>query len=149
VKGESRLIHCPPTERGVMVKVVHQVLAAQSDVAFVNLHGPFAAGGPFHDVDIAVYRDDVRAEEISPRAMELSSRAEAALSRQLEADPPPVDVRALNEAPLGFRYQALRGGRLLRSRNEPLRVEWVARTVGRYLDVKPLRDQALKEAMTA
>jgi hypothetical protein len=35
------------------------------------------------------------------------------------------------------------------SRDEPCRVEWAARTVARYLDLRPLRERALKEAMTA
>jgi hypothetical protein len=38
-----------------------------------------------------------------------------------------------------------RGGRLLISRDEPLRVEWFVQTVSRHLDLKPLRDQTLKE----
>jgi hypothetical protein len=33
------------------------------------------------------------------------------------------------------------------SRDERFRAEWVARVVARYLDLKPRRDRALKEAM--
>jgi hypothetical protein len=61
---------------------------------------------------------------------------------------PPVDVRVLNQAPFGFRYHVFRG-RLLFSRDEALRTHVVERTVSRYLDLKPLRQRALKEAMTA
>jgi hypothetical protein len=43
----------------------------------------------------------------------------------------------------------MRRGQLLISRDEALRVRWTVWTVSRYLDLKPLREQALKEAMTA
>ncbi len=39
-------------------------------------------------------------------------------------------------------------GRLLFSHDEALRTQWVARTVCRYLDLRPLQHRALKEAMT-
>jgi hypothetical protein len=59
-----------------------------------------------------------------------------------------VDVRVLNQAPLGFRYHAFRG-KLLFSQDEALRTQEVERTVSRYLDLRPLQRRALKEAMTA
>ncbi len=149
MKGERRLFRYAPADRDAVVRSLRSVLASRSDVRFAYLHGSFAAGGPFRDVDVAVYLDDPHGEAPGLRAMELSAAAEAALSQELETSPPPVDVRALNEAPLGFCYQALRGGRLLTSRDEAFRVEWVARVVGRYLDLKPLRERALKEAMEA
>lgn len=149
MKGEDCLLHCTPAERDAVLRALHQVLDAESDVVFAYLHGSFAGEGPFRDVDIAAYFDPVGTEGVSLRAIELSARAEAALARELDGAALPVDVRALNEAPLGFSYQALRGGRLLMSRDERFRIEWVARTVGWYLDLKPLRERALKEAMTA
>lgn len=147
MKGERRLLRYPPADRDAVERALRGVLESQPDVRFAYLHGSFAGGGPFRDVDVGVYLDDVDA--IGLHAMALGAEAEDALSRELEAAKPPVDVRALYEAPLRFCYQVLRGGRLLTSRDEAFRIDWVARVVGRYLDLKPLRERALKEAMKA
>ena len=149
MKGEGRLFHYAPARREAVVSIVRRILESQADVRFAYLHGSFVTDGPFRDVDVAVYLDEPHAEALGLRAMDLNAAAEAALSRELDTSPPPVDVRVLNEAPLGFCYQTLRGGHLLMSRNEPFRIEWVVQIVARYLDMKPLRDRALKEAMTA
>jgi hypothetical protein len=152
---EERLFHQSPAQRDSVMRALSRVLEAETDVLFAYLHGSFATGGPFHDVDVAVYLQprpspsDPRAQPSGLRAMTLSSHLERALAQDVEGEAPPVDVRVLNQAPLGFRYQALRGGHLLMTRDESRRVEWVARTVARYLDLKPLRERALKEAMTA
>ena len=58
-------------------------------------------------------------------------------------------MRALNAAPLGFGYQVLRTGKLLTNQDDALRTEWTATTISRYLDIKPLYEAALKEAMTS
>jgi hypothetical protein len=59
-----------------------------------------------------------------------------------------VDLRALNQAPLGFRFHVFQG-ELLFSRDETVRGPLVEETLWRYLDLKPLRWHALKEAMTS
>lgn len=163
VKGEDRLLHYSPGLRDAVVGRLCQALAMQPDLLFAYLHGSFAADGPFRDIDIAVYlasmslptSSETQRPSSEPerhpklRAMALGSQLEVALAEEVKTRIPTVDVRALNAAPLGFCYQVLRRGRLLVSRDEPMRIEWAARVVGRYLDLKPLRERALKEAMTA
>lgn len=148
MRPERRLFSYPATKRDCVVKTLQAVLEARLDVFFAYVHGSFVTDRPFHDVDVAVTFDDSSTEPLGLRALDLGAEAEDVLSRALEGDAPPVDVRALNQAPLGFSYQALRGGRLLTSRDERLRTEWFVRVVTRYLDTKPLRERALKEAMT-
>jgi len=155
VKVKDRLFQYPQARRDALVRTLRHTLEGAPDVLFAYLYGSFTTSGPFHDVDVAVYlrpepaSNDPIAQHVGLRATALSAQLEAALAQDLEGAAPPVDVRALNGAPLGFRYQALRGGHLLVSHDESFRVAWVARTVARYLDLKPLREQALKEAMTA
>jgi hypothetical protein len=60
-----------------------------------------------------------------------------------------VKVRAGGLVPLRFCYQVLRRGRLLVRRDESFGTEYVAQIVARYLDLKPMRDRALKQAMAA
>jgi predicted nucleotidyltransferase len=77
--------------------------------------------------------------------MDLAAELEGALPRELRL---PVDVRVLNNAPAGFQYHAYRG-QLLFSRDDELWGRLVEWAVWSYLDMKPLLERALKEAMTA
>jgi len=147
---EVRLFRASDLAREAVERALCSFLEAQQNVVFAYVHGSFARGEPFHDIDVAVlFEDDHMLDALSWRSVDLARDLEAAIAGEQEGLPPPVDVRALNEAPLGFRYQVLRQGRLLVGKDEPLRTHWVVRTWSRYLDLKPLRDQALKEAMTS
>jgi predicted nucleotidyltransferase len=151
-----RVFRCTPAERVAVLDALRRVLEAQEEVVFAYVYGSFLDDRPFHDVDVAVYLEGLAEPEMSKFAMDLARDLEESLSlvlsgaaadREGDADPP-VDVRVLNQAPLGFRYHVFRG-RPLVSRNEALRTQVVERTVSRYLDLKPLRQRALKEAMTS
>ena len=142
----SASFHYPPEEREKILAILREFLAGRQDVLFAYVYGSFGTNLPFHDIDVGVYLTEERAQENVWMDVELAMRLEQAVSRQIGRVP--VDVRVLNRSPLPFRYHVLRG-RLLFSRNESVRVPWVARTVARYLDVKPLRQAAVKEAITS
>jgi predicted nucleotidyltransferase len=148
--SESRLFQVDPSDRESILGVVRQALEAQFDVTFAYVHGSFLVRDRFHDVDVAVLLDGVDEDQASRRQVALADEVQGVVSHApgLSARPP-VDVRALNFAPLGFCYRVLLHSRLLLSRDEPLRVQWVADVVSRYLDIAPLRRRALKEAMMA
>lgn len=135
---KSRLFRRSQLERERILDTIRRALEAQPAVLFAYIHGSFLADRPFHDIDVAVYLDE---QGIRSFSLDLASDLEAAVHL-------PVDVRVLNQAPLGFRYHVFRG-KLLFSRDETLRAQHVARTAWRYLDLKPLRRLALKEAMAA
>jgi len=151
----SAVFSCAAGERERLFATLRESLRARQDVLFAYLYGSFGEGLPFHDIDVGVYltmeREDVWVD------VELARELERAVGRaqitcqsggNKEAKRPriPVDVRVLNRAPAVFSYHVVRG-RLLFSRDEDVRVPWVAQTVSRYLDLKPLRHAALKEAM--
>jgi len=139
------LIQKSRAEREAMLRVLRQALEMQSRVVFAYVYGSFLQDRPFHDVDVAVYLDS---DEGSPSvfALDLADDLEAALQRAQEFVP--VDVRVLNQAPPSFQYHVFRGA-LLFSRDERRRGQLAARAVAGYLDLRPLRRQALKEAMTS
>jgi predicted nucleotidyltransferase len=146
--GAGRLFRCSLAEREAIVETLGEVLREEPEVLFVYVHGSSVKERPFRDVDVAVY--------LAPgteAGWEWQIRLAEALEESISAlDPgvaPPVDVRILNRAPMGFCYQVVLRGRLVFSRDDALRAEWVARVVARYLDLRPLRVGALKEAMTA
>jgi hypothetical protein len=155
-------------EREAILNALRKSLEDQPNVVFAYVYGSFLADRPFHDIDVAVYVDFQAADErnVDLYAQELAfdleghlhallggqrgdAQASAAPTQEITSpSSPPVDVRTLNQAPLGFCYQVCRG-QLLVSRNEPRRAGWVTRVVSRYLDRRPLHHRALKEAMTA
>ncbi len=127
-----------------MVEALRRVLAEAPEVVFAYLFGSFQAGRPFRDVDIGVYLT----EDADP--WETAFRLAAALERALRAvgHLAPVDVRVLNEAPVAFRYHVYQG-EVLVSRDEDLRARETVYAFTRYLDMKPLFEQALKEAIAS
>jgi len=146
------LVQCTQVEREAILHTVQQALETQSKVVFAYVYGSFLENRPFHDIDVAVYLDlaDEDEKKISQFVLDLAFHLEEALARTLDRVGVhlPVDVRALNRAPLRFCYHVFRG-KLLFSRDEALRAQQIERTIYRYLDIKPLRLRALKEAMTA
>lgn len=148
-KVRRPLIRSKQAERETILHNLQRALEAQPRVVFAYVYGSFLEDRPFHDIDVAVYLDPAE-REMSLFALELASNLEKSLVRTPDraAVCLPVDVRVLNRAPLGFCYHAFRG-KLLSSRDDTVRTQWVERVVSRYLDLKPLRQRALKEAMTA
>lgn len=161
--GRHFLFHRSPEERDGILGVLQDAIGAKPHIGFAYVHGSFVAQRPFHDIDIGVYllwdpvqRSDWPAlallagelEQACRKAPQPSSDGAANMdSRTADRERTiPVDVRVLNDAPLAFCYHALRG-HLLFSRNEAVRVPWAAQIVSRYLDIRPLRHAALKEAI--
>ena len=154
---DGPLIHADAATRDPWVDAVRAALDAEPDVVFAYVHGSILTPLPFRDLDVAVYLDIQAPRQLRMRTLALGATLDAVVSAVPRSEPappvdllaPPVDVLALNLAPLGFRYQVLKRGRLLVCRDEARRTRWAVRTWSRYLDLKPLRDRALKEAMTA
>lgn len=113
-------------------------LASDRNVSFAYLYGSFLESQPFHDVDVGVYLENVRADELSATALDLAQRLS-------DRAPIPVDVRILNVAPVSFLYHVLRG-QLVFCRDDAVLVEIMERTVSRYLDIAPLLRRGTQEA---
>jgi hypothetical protein len=145
---DELLFDSTPAERSVILAALSAALVDAPEVAFAFLHGSFGKVGRYHDIDIAVYFVGLDDEAIGRRMADLARGLEdAAFGANKTRPHPPIDVRALNHAPLGFGYQVLRSGQLLANRDDKLRTEWTESMISRYLDIKPLYEAALKEAM--
>jgi predicted nucleotidyltransferase len=99
---QGRLHDLSGDERRQLAARLEEALARASGVAFAYLHGSILDSLPVHDVDVAVYLNPFLPERATATTLELSQE----LAEQLGI---PVDVRALNQAPLSFVYHALRG----------------------------------------
>lgn len=136
----------PAEARTEVISLLSALLAEEERVAFAYLYGSFLEPLSFHDIDIGIYLDPpltgIAEWEF---AAELSIRLEQQL-RQAGYPPFPLDVRVLNDAPLSFCQQVFRG-HLLSIRQDALHASIVTRTMLEYLDILPLRQRALKEAL--
>ncbi|MFO8240829.1 MAG: nucleotidyltransferase domain-containing protein [Dissulfuribacterales bacterium] len=117
---------------------LREMIEGFPEIAFAYVHGSILDDLPFHDLDIGIYLTGEEAMEPTTKALDTGQ----ILSRELKI---PVDVKALNQAPVPFRYQVAKGY-LLFCRDEELLSRFLEDTISRYLDMKPLRRKAIKEA---
>jgi hypothetical protein len=114
-------------------------LISREEILFAYMLGSFAEGRGFRDLDVAVWAEEVCEEGSWDYEAELS----VDLTRKLGF---PVDVKLLNFAPLGFKFNATRG-KLLLSRDEELRLRFVEETWIDYMDFSWLSRYMLKESL--
>ena len=77
----------------------------QREIVFAYVHGSFAEGLPFMDIDIGVYVDDraVPDDDSLDYGINISIRAEMETSIHL------LDVKVINYSTIGFQYYATKG----------------------------------------
>lgn len=121
-------------------------LASHTDVGFAYLFGSAARGTARadSDLDVAVFfgtgagrgRADAEAAggrlHRARRALELEGELERAAGR-------PVQVVALDDAPLGLVHNVLRSGELVLSRDEEAHRRFFVSHARRYYDMEPAR----------
>lgn len=120
---------------------LREALEAREEIVFAYLHGSFAEGLPFRDVDVAVHLDPALAMATDIFDYEMSLSVE--LTRSLRF---PVDVHVLNGAPLGFQHNVLQGEVLL-VRDEDELTDFIERVALEYMDFAYLGHQYLLEVL--
>jgi len=101
--AERRTASCK--ERQHIVRLMASILEAKPEIGFAYIHGSFASGEPFRDIDLAIHLSDVTGKDLI--------RYEIRLETELEDPGFPGGCEALNMAPLSFRYSLFRHGRLI------------------------------------
>ncbi|MEO0114627.1 MAG: nucleotidyltransferase domain-containing protein [candidate division WOR-3 bacterium] len=123
-----------------------EALRQESDVIFTYLFGSYGKGkvSPLSDIDIAVYLDKNKVNDIFERKLELNYIVTSVLKTD------EVDLIVLNEASLPLIHQVLMTGRLLFSKDEATRITFEVKAQKLYFDAEPLRRiswLALKERL--
>jgi predicted nucleotidyltransferase len=96
------------TEKEKIENKISHLLRKRNEIIFSYIHGSFLEGN-FRDVDVAVYLKDE----------EKALQYEIKLEREIEDIIGfPADVRVLNHAPLYFKFNVVKNGFLLFSKNE-------------------------------
>lgn len=128
-------------EKERLKDLIAKQLSQHAEIVFALAHGSFLTDGPFRDVDLAVYLAPGTVEPERLRwyecdlALEVTDRVKTT-----------VDVRVLNDAPLAFKYQALKGEPWL-ARDGDLLEEGRARGWDEYFDFAPLARRFLQEVL--
>jgi predicted nucleotidyltransferase len=138
---KEKIYNLDREERRKTRKKLEGILKKQEEIEFAYLYGSFIEHLPFHDVDVAVYIGRIQKRETTSCSLDLAQQLSDKLSL-------PVDVRILNFAPVSFRYHVFRG-ELISERNEELRSRLMEETIQKYLDLKPILDRSMKEALVA
>jgi uncharacterized protein len=139
----ERKLYTVPAQRKEQIKnILINALQKDKDVSFAYLHGSFTADDlPFHDIDLGIYFSGDNRLVMSQAAITLA----VDLSKTTSF---PVDVRVLNDAPVSFLYNVMKG-ELICEKNEDVRCTLMENTIREYLDIQPFLHMAAKEAFSS
>ena len=126
----DRLRGVPGEQIEKIKQVLNQYLEKENDILFASLHGSFAEGRPFRDIDIAVFVEEAKLSKEKTLDFEIS------LSIKLEESiKMPIDVKIINYAPLAFQYCST-AGVVLMCRENDLRVDFLTKMGSLYRNVQ-------------
>jgi len=120
-----------------LMKRIREALGREEEILFAYLYGS-AAYDPnlsIGDIDVAAYLKPADIEKHIRKEEELT----ALLATKLHTDE--IDLRILNGLPLVFKYNVLKNGKLLFSRDELQRVDFETSVMIRFLELKPYLDE--------
>ena len=126
-------------ERAEAQAKLKELLEPREEIIFAYLHGSFVEGLPFNDIDLAVYVDQSKVPDTFDYEMDLSVKLTMALHF-------PVDVRVLNDAPLGFQHSVLQGEAIL-VRDEEVLTDFIEMVAREYMDYAYLGRMYLEELL--
>lgn len=127
--------------REEIIQKISDFLVLEEGIEFAYIHGSFLTESTFNDIDIALYLEDNVLSQIDIVDFEIKK----SLKTQ-EQIGQPIDIKVLNAAPLGFRYQASCGN-LLFGHNEELQERFLCTTWREYFDFEPVSKIYLKEVL--
>jgi predicted nucleotidyltransferase len=128
------------------LKIIHELerfFEGRMEIIFAYIHGSFAEGLPFTDIDVAVYVDENTVSKDNAVDYGLSISSEAEFKTHIT----PLDVKVINYAPVGFKFYATKG-LLLFSKDEELRCGFLESTWKKYFDLLPKRRQILLDLVS-
>ncbi len=127
----------------VLARTIADVMEPYATVLLAYLFGSAAKGmnGPLSDIDIAVLTD----RDAPIRGIQ--GLLQDDLCRRLKTDR--IDLISLDKAPPPLAYRVVRDGQCVLCRDRKLRESFETHAIMRYLDFKPLRDQAFRRSRQA
>ena len=137
---ENRFYEINPEDKRVLIEGMKAHLLSRPDIIFAYLHGSFITDHRFRDIDVAIYLNPPFSS-----SLEVELEIEGDLGKKVPRYP--IEVRVLNNAPLSFRYNVIKQGKLIVVSDDDLRCDFVEATLSNYFDFAPFRQIYLKEAL--
>jgi predicted nucleotidyltransferase len=113
-----------------IISVIRDILFSIDPILFAYIHGSFIKSPSFRDIDIAVFMEDKTDFFFES---DLSFRLTSALGL-------PVELKAINEAPVPFQMAVIRDGVLLFCRDEIRRADFIESVGKRYREYAHFRN---------
>ena len=129
-------------ERERLVERLTGNLINKDGIVFAYIYGSFLDSRSFRDIDIAIFVDEREVKDFYLFEIDIAER----LNQELNVDFP-IDVRIINQSPITFKYNIIKG-QLIVNHNESVRTDFFVNTVSRYLDLKPILHHHQREAFT-
>lgn len=139
----DKLKDLPDDDREKIQGVLSQCLKAEEVIIFAYLHGSFAEGKAFRDIDVGVYVEESRVPR--EQALDFEISVSTKLEERIRI---PVDLRVINYAPLSFQYYSTTGI-LLMCKEDDVQADFLTKTRSLYFDFKPASERFLKEMLHA
>jgi predicted nucleotidyltransferase len=124
----------------LIISEIIKALKSHKEISFAYLHGSFAKGNNFNDIDIALYLKNLPSSLLDYE-LKMETELSAVTGGYI------VDVRILNVSPLSFRYNVIKDGLILFAEDDDERSNFQEITVSMYFDFEPYRKLYLKEAL--
>lgn len=125
-----------------ILSIIKTYLQSYSSILFAFVHGSFLEEQiSFRDIDIAVFFEEN--VQLQNKVIDFCLELSAQLSSLIHVT---VDVHALNDSGIGFRYEVTRG-ELLLTRDEELSFEFMEKSRLMYFDLKPLLEENLNDLL--
>lgn len=137
--------------KDILSENLTRCLAEKEEILFAYLLGTFLTRNDFEDIDVGIYLDPQKIPEIDTLRYELELTVE--MEKHLKPGEIfkryiPMDIKVINDAPVTFRY-SVSAGKLLFSKDENIREEFVCRTWQEYFDFQYVLDTYYREVVNA
>jgi len=129
-------------EKKVLIEEISGILKKKEYILFAYLFGSFISTDVFKDIDIGVFISGAESKSLLKLELMLEGEVEDAIHL-------PVDIRAINNAPLSFVYNMLKGGIVIVDNNKHLRSDFEGLVYKKYFDFQHIRNEYLREIINA
>jgi predicted nucleotidyltransferase len=144
-------VHNELTMKNRILEKLTRCLAEKQEILFAYVLGTFLTGDDFQDIDVGIFLDEKTMPRIDTLRYELELAVEAedcikpgeVFKRYI-----PIDIKVVNDAPVTFRYSVSKG-KLLFSKDENTREEFLCRTWQEYFDFEYILDTYYREVIDA
>lgn len=116
-------------------KVLEEILSEKEEIVASYLFGSVIYSNFYEDIDVGLLITDLFKPKLMYEAI-IAGELEKELKDILKISKP-VDVRILNDRPLRFLFSILKNSKIICSRDDFKRVQFEARIMKEYLDIKP------------